>query len=267
MSEIVYLFLAGILGGFIAGFTGVGGGIIYIIVLPIAFQNKNIDYQILAAVIVANSIFGIFISSLFSVLTHLRLKTFYLRETLLISIPAAVTSSLFLLFYVNTDKYSYQAFNVFIILLMGLILIIYFVKWNQKNEIKVAKPINYKYSLSGMISGAVSALGGLGGAVTLIPLMQHWQKIDIKKAKSLSLSMILIMTSLMTTINLLEDKKMEGFQGLINFKVILPMLLGILLSSSLGVKIAHKSKGIFIEYTFIIFTVIVLINKIYILIH
>ena len=264
MLEIILLFLAGIVGGFIAGFMGVGGGIIYIVILPYVFKNENIDHEMLAAVIVANSIFGIFVSSLFSVLTHIRLKTIYISETILISIPALISSLLLLIFYVNTPNYSYQYFNLFIVVLMAMILMIYFFKFNKSDTNK--KPSTFKYFISGFISGVVSSLGGVGGAITLIPLLQHWQKIDIKKIKSLSLGMILIMTSGMTIINLLKDVSIQGYVGLINFKIIIPMIIGILISSSLGVQIAHRSKGKYIELTFIIFTTIVLINKLYILI-
>lgn len=266
MLEIILLFLAGIVGGFIAGFMGVGGGIIYIMVLPYVFENENIDQNLLAAAIVANSIFGIFVSSFFSVLTHVKLKTIYIKETLLISVPAVISSLTLLITYVNTPHYSYQYFNVFIIILMSLILMIYFIKFSQNQTIKNVKPLSIKYIVSGFISGGVSSLGGLGGAITLIPLLQHWQKTNIKKAKSMSLGMILIMTSAMTLINLFENVELPGYQGLINFRTMLPMVIGILIASPFGVQVAHKSRGRYIELTFIIFTVIVLIDKIYILI-
>jgi len=82
----------------------------------------------------------------------------------------------------------------------------------------------------------------------------------------MSLGMILIMTSAMTLINLFENVELPGYQGLINFRTMLPMVIGILIASPFGVQVAHKSRGRYIELTFIIFTIIVLIDKIYILI-
>ena len=76
--------LAGILGGFIAGFLGGGGGIIYILVLPAALSaSLGMEGSELATYTVANSIFGIAFTTFFGNLAHLKLKSFYLRKFIL----------------------------------------------------------------------------------------------------------------------------------------------------------------------------------------
>ncbi len=271
MQEIIFLFISGLIGGFLAGYTGVGGGIIYIVVLPFVFKEEVKEENTLAAIIVANSIFGIFVASLISVATHARLKTLYFKESALVSIPAFLTSLVILIFYVNTSNYSYTYFNLFIIILMTLVLLIYLLNSRKRNipveDTAVDETSQVKYIMSGAISGVVSSLGGVGGAITLIPLMQHWQKISVKMAKSLSLTMILLMTGGLSFYNLLiESNYNDNFTGLINLRLITPMLIGILLTSWYGVKRAHHSKSKKIEVTFIVFISIVLINKFYILV-
>ncbi len=266
MEETISLFLAGLLGGFLAGYTGVGGGIVYIMVLPYVFTKQGVEEHSLAAIIVANSIFGIFLASLLSVVTHARLKTLYVKESLLVSLPAVLVALVLLKFIVTSPIYSYFYFNLFIVALMSIVLLIYFLQRNGRKELTVnEKEKSIVYIVSGSISGIVSSLGGVGGAITLIPLMQHWQRISIKKAKSISLAMILLMTGSMSLYNFFYAKGPDGTFGLLEIQVIAPMLAGIFVTSWLGVKLAHRSNPKYIERIFLLFTMIVMINKLYLL--
>jgi uncharacterized membrane protein YfcA len=48
MEFYLLLFLAGLAGGMISGLLGVGGGLIYILILPIAFSYIGIPNQEIA---------------------------------------------------------------------------------------------------------------------------------------------------------------------------------------------------------------------------
>ena len=160
------LILAGVLGGFIAGFLGGGGGIIYILVLPPALHAAlGVDGSELATFTVANSIFGIVFTTFFGNFAHIKLKSFYLREVLMVGLPGALTSLLILQYFVNTPRYTAVAFNVIVVLLLLFALI----NGAQPRFLNETSQ-NSKYGLFqlfsvGGISGAISAMSGLGGGI------------------------------------------------------------------------------------------------------
>ena len=71
ITDYVLLFLLGSFGAFVAGFLGVGGGIIYIPILQHFLSKLNLPDDILVKAILANSLFVIIFSG--SVATYKQL--------------------------------------------------------------------------------------------------------------------------------------------------------------------------------------------------
>lgn len=259
----IYLFLAGIAGGFVAGFLGGGGGIVYVLVLPWALKAViDVDAGELATLTVANSLFSIVFTTFFGNLAHFRLKTFYKREVLLVGIPGAIASVLLMKFFVATEYYTPWFFNAIIVLLLLFAVIQSLMEKNQSQEDLPGEYNTIQLNTSGILAGSISAVSGLGGGVVLIPMMKIWFKMGIKKAKSISLGMIFITTLSLSVFSLSVPSKAYDYSiGLIIFPVVLPILLGVLVSSPAGVHIAHKISSRVINRIFLIFMTIVLIKK------
>ena len=122
----VWLFLAGIAGGFIAGLLGVGGGIIFLVVLPFALLEFGVVEADLVQYIVANSLFGVFFASLAGNIAHITIRSFHLKESLLVGIAGSIAAILVLNFIVIQPWYTRWIFNVVIILFLLYILITQF---------------------------------------------------------------------------------------------------------------------------------------------
>ncbi len=182
------LFLAGIIGGFLAGLIGIGGGVIYIFILEMAFVQMGILDAELAQFTIANSIFAVFFASSSANITFIKLKQFYWRQILLVAVGSIITSLLMLKFVVNTSWFSREKFNIIVILLLLYMLAKTFFDVKKNIQSKELENIHKPYlTISGIAGGMIASLSGLGGGGVMMPLFTSFLKIDIKKAKAISL--------------------------------------------------------------------------------
>jgi len=271
--EYVILVLSGIIGGMIAGLLGLGGGIFYILILPYIMEWVGIPAHDAPAYIVANSLIGIHVASGVSMLSQLKPLKKYWKESIRIGIPASIFSILTTEYIVHSEFYSRETFNVLVILLMIYILVQVQMKKNITNstkdkdeEIHVVKGV-----FSGSIAGITSALSGLGGGIIIIPLLQIRYKQSLTKAKLISLSIIFLSSLFISIQNLISqpDYIPKGFshQGYILPSIAFPIILGVLAGSPLGVKLSKKMNDRLLNQFFSLFVILVLLEKLFGLLH
>lgn len=265
MLDYIYLFLAGICGGFLAGLLGIGGGILYILILPLALMHIGVPSAELVQYVIANSIFGTLFASLSGNVALIRNKRFYRNEVLVVGLLATVSSLFVLNFIIYTTWYSRQVFNIVVILLLSFIVFNVIRHSNPKNKFIREVPFSKrKLGLAGLAGGVVAALSGLGGGTVIVPLLNSAMKMNIKKAKSISLGMISIASLFMTLFNMLEAP-VHNFPylrlGFIVFPVVVPLSFGVVIGSPFGVKMGRKIPSFIISYIFSIFVLVVIIGK------
>jgi len=127
---------------------------------------------------------------------------------------------------------------------------------------RVTKP---KLMLTGIFSGIIAGFTGLGGGTIIIPLLNLWQRVDIKKAKSISFGVIFAIALWLTIYNLFfggSIVEVSGSRGLIIFPLILPLAVGVLIGSPLGVITSEKMSSRAVTITFLIMVSMVMIQKI-----
>jgi uncharacterized protein len=268
--EFLYLFIAGLIGGFIAGLVGIGGGVVYVFIIPISLIYIGVPKSELVQYTIANSIFAIFFASASANYMLIRLNLFYRKEVLIISISAIISSLLTLNFIVNRSWYSLRLFNIVIV-----ILLLYMLFSTLRSAKKVfVFPLDslkkWKLGIVGMAGGSISALSGLGGGIVIIPILNSFMKIDIRKASSISSGVIMITALMMTVYNLFE-KPAHEFKaynmGYIIFPIALTLSLGVVLASPFGVRIGRKLSSSTISYIYACFLIIVIFKKIIELFH
>jgi len=263
--DFFLIFLAGLGGGFLAGLLGIGGGVIYILVLPLALRKVGVSEQEIAQYVIANSIFGTAAASLLASITLIKSKEFYRREVLLVGVSGIVFSYALLFFFVNTPYYSERVFNFAVIVFLLLILLTSFGK-SEKNIIfrQPVKNHNLWYLLTGGVSGTVAALSGLGGGTVVVPFLKSGLHMDIKRSKSISLGAILVTSSLISVYNMV-DQPIHPFSGssvgYLVIPVAVPLSLGVIVSSPFGVRVANKISSQIISYIFAAFLLLVIIRK------
>lgn len=261
---IFFLFLAGLSGGFIAGLAGIGGGVVYIFIIPIALGYFGVPAQEVPQFTIANSVFAILFASLAGNIVRIRNKEFLLREVLTVGIFGAVASVLVLEYIVNTRWYSLPVFNMVLLVLLIYLLIstLAGARRNYSFPPDKVKPISL--GAVGIAGGGISALSGMGGGVIIIPLLNIIFKVDIKKAGTISLGVISIMAFVMTVFNLFEEP-VSGYTGpnvgYILFPVVLGLLPGVLIGSPIGAQLARKMRSSIVSYIYAGFLLVVIVKK------
>jgi len=265
MIDLFWLILAGFGGGILAGILGIGGGIIYVLVLPYALSHAGIPQDQLAQFTIANSIFGILFASLVTSLLNIHHRDFHLKESLYVGLPGAAVSIVTLRWIVVKPWFTVTYFYVFLIFFLLIMLLSLFLKQNRDHE-KHRPESTIKLGLSGATGGALSALTGLGGGAVVVPLLTTQLDMGIKKARSISLVMILITSLSLTILNLLIHPGQPALPyqtGYIYFPAAIPLTAGVLIGSPLGSRLGRFFSEDTVKILFGILILIVIMEKLY----
>ncbi len=259
----LYLLIIGLLGGFIAGVAGIGTGFILIAVIPVALQHFGLPTYELVKFTIANTIFVTMCSSFMNNLTSILKGRFYRKESIWVSLSAMAVASLFLSFAVLKSNYSRDLYNIIIIVFLSYVIVRSLVQLRASSPIKESVS-KLKMIVTGAAAGTVAAFTGLGGGSVVMPLLNLWLKVDIKKAKAITFSVIFGVAIILTVINLLSEPATQihqWHQGYIIFTITLPLAAGVIISSPIGVLVSHHFKGKVVSYIFLSIIFLVIIRK------
>lgn len=265
MELYLLLFLMGLTGGFLAGLIGIGGGVMYVLVLPYLLNQMGFPSNEIVQLTIANSIFGTMFAAMAGNIALWKRGEFYWKEVLIIGSFGTLISLLVLYFFVNTGAYQKTEFNIIVIVLMVFII------WRTLNQVKVTridgeeKPSGLLgYGLIGSSAGAVAALSGLGGGTVIIPILNTGLNMTMQKAKSISLGVIFITSLSLTIMNMLSVTSFGALNkttGYIVWPLALILSLGVVIASPFGVSIARKLSSKTISYIFVVFVMVVIADK------
>ncbi|RXJ97385.1 hypothetical protein CRV00_00680 [Malaciobacter molluscorum] len=199
---MIELALLGVFTGFIAGFFGVGGGMLLVPLLIV------LGYQMKEAI--AISIMQMVFSSVFGSFLNIKKSIEVLRDGVFLGIGGIFGGSFSGIIISNFSNTSLQYFFIFIIILS--ILRIFFSPVEPIKEVK--KQNKFLLILIGFVIGLFAMSIGIGGSVMLTPILVGFMHYSIKKATSLGLFFV-IFSSISGFISLTLHGKMLLTQGLI----------------------------------------------------
>lgn len=244
--EILILFLTGLLGGFSAGLLGIGGGAIYVIIFSEYFERKGLELgsDLFVKMLIANSIFSILFAGLSGTIKQIKIKNFYPKEILLTALPASISALLITYLLSVSTWYSKEKFTLFFIILLLPLMIKTLITKEEKNEVGKENKNPLWFCLSGLVSGVVTSLTGLGGGYLIIPIFSGLLGFPVKKAMSISLGAMTIVSSVLSVFYFFSFQNVKtGLPlsfGAISLYLTLPVIAGVLIFASFGVSVAHK---------------------------
>lgn len=259
------LFLLGLATGFYSGLIGSGGNVIMIPALDYIFQEYGIEGIDSVKYLIAHSLFiTIFLG--FSVsLKHYRIDNFYPKEVLKIGIPGMLSAYWVSEIISNSTWYQKSYFEgVFLVMLLLLAIRMIFVKEKVKNTIESFNSLKHSFLFAflGLLTGCVTSLSGLGGGVVLIPFLTDIMRVTIKKASSVSIGVITLLAIAVSTSYLFAGTQtgvthqLPLQTGYVSILIAAPILGGIFIASSFGVRAAQKASP---QYLRIVFGVIIML--------
>lgn len=270
-ADLFLLLLSGCAGGFLAGLLGIGGGIIYVVIFSVYLERIGIPSRLMVSAIIANSMLAILFSSISGTIKHIRNKNFFPAEILGMGIPAALFSILGTRLIQAGTWYTKERFTILFIAILVYTALRLF---RQKEVAVPLKPEKRSLLLNiviGCLGGLLAALSGLGGGIIMIPLTTTLLHYNIKKATTISLGVIVVITLAHSAYSMITEAG-TGLQvpysvGLICLPVVLPVSLGSIVFSPLGVMAAFRASAKTLRISFAIVILCVIAKMVYSLIQ
>ncbi|HDZ12068.1 MAG TPA: sulfite exporter TauE/SafE family protein [Bacteroidetes bacterium] len=234
-ENILPLLLVGSLTGLLAGFFGVGGGIILGPFLLFFFQSHGMNVDIAVRVAFGTSLFCAVFNSIFSVYRHGRQGNVVWKV-----VPYIAGGSIFGAF-AGSSLAAYLPGIVLKYILAGVLLLLAFQVFagvgggsksqSLKMSLKITLPI-------GFVSGFFAAMAGIGGGVFFVPVIILFLNVPVKKTAGTS-SAIIIFTALAGVSGYIlhglpAENLPHGSLGYVYVLAAIPILAGSLVFSQFG---------------------------------
>ncbi len=261
---ILFLLLIGVVAGFFAGLIGIGGGLFYVLVYSLALSKLEIaSEEELVRMIITNSIFSTFFASLSASIKQYQSKNIFPRPVLLIGLVGLFSSIAFTALISEIPFYNRKVFAI-VFTLAVVPLLIKMAMPIQEGKNKLTDIPNYKYLLTGLLSGSGTALSGLGGAFIITPILNGLFAIDIKKVISISSGVIVLVAGGTSLYNLLftswESQIQYSYGGIV-LPMVVPVIIGVMISAPFGVKFSQRISPRIIKTLFLLFCIAVIIRN------
>lgn len=256
MSLLALLFvflIIGFLTGILIGMLGIGGGLVFVPALYYLLPTLEIPQNNIAYFTIGTSLFAGALATSNSAVLHIRNKNFSKKPAVMVSTGAIVTAFIAPFFVVKVKSEIIEIIFASVMFLIALRMIFE----NSKNEkYKLSRPLNDPFFLLvGVFTGVLSAFTGLGGGVVYVPSLIYLFLINAKIAVGTS-SIITAFTMISSAISYIVQGTGTNLQtssfGFVIPEAAVPLGIGAVLGSFLGVKIVMRSSTELVKKAFAI---------------
>ncbi|MCM8772462.1 MAG: sulfite exporter TauE/SafE family protein [Candidatus Omnitrophica bacterium] len=228
--EIFIGLLVGLFAGFICGLFGMGGGSLMVPAIY-HFFSDSFPFESRMKISIGTSLFVIIFSSISAIITYFKSKKIN-KNLLSVIIPSGILGSQVGAFLISKlDDRIVR--NIFVVIVTSLGLKMFTTPEDgNKNFENIENYNKFIGILIGFISGFVSALCGVGGAVLIIPLLYIFLKIPIHYAIGTSLVSILF--------NSISGTIAYFIRNLVNLKIGIILSIASIIGAQIGSKFGLK---------------------------
>lgn len=257
ISIFLILLLVGCVVGFLAGFFGVGGGVILVPVLISFFELQKFNPNIITQMAMGTSLFIVIFASISSAIKHKKNGNVYIRGVLYIGIASILGAAIGSVIAASLSGEILRKIFGFAVLLVAIRLLVEKSSAEQKENFR---PHRTKLIIIGTTVGILSSLTGIGGGVFAVPLMYYLANFPIKQAIGTS-SATVIITATSAVIgyifNGLHNNLLPEFTlGYVNYLHAIPLIIGTAGLARYGAMVANKISSLWLRKLFAIFLII-----------
>lgn len=241
--------LTGLFAGFMAGYLGIGGGIVLVPVMSFIFSRDPVTAPIAVQMAVATSLATMLFSSLSSVIAQQR-RGAILWSIVVRLLPGLLIGAL-LGTWIAASVSSASLGKVF-----GIFLLIIGVQMLRGSRKQADHPMPgvFVTAAVGAGIGSISSLFGVGGGSMTVPwLLRHGQKIQSSVATAAACGYPIAVAGTLGFILLGSDTPGTSTLGYVNLQALLGIAVFSVLGAPLGVAAIHKSNPVVAKRVFSVF--------------
>ena len=196
----VLLILCGLLGGFVAGLIGIGGGIIFAPVLLLYFRSTGVADELVTPLAIGTSLLCTVVTSVVSARRHYLKSAVDFRVAVVTGTASALAVLLTTAFVTTQPWYDQRLFGIaFSVVLVAVSLQMLLGKTAAEMDTDVthahAGSRIGTLAATGSAAGIVASAVGVGGGVVLVPTYNRFLRLPIHRSIGTSSATIIIIAS------------------------------------------------------------------------
>lgn len=241
-TSILLLLLAGGVAGFLAGFFGVGGGIILVPILLIFFKSVDVSSLVSTHLAFGTSLLIVIFASMTSAYQYAKNKQVVWRAVLFIGVASVVGAAIGSYIAGELRGPALQRIFATVVLVASVRLLSEGKRGKDEGE-----PNLFPLSLGGIgiVVGLVSSLAGVGGGVFAVPMTYYFMRFPLKKSLGTS-SATIVITGFASTIGyIVSGWGAIGLPahtlGYVDYYHAIPIIVGTLPAAKFGAMVANRT--------------------------
>lgn len=264
LQHILILLLAGGLSGFLAGFFGVGGGIILVPILLSYFQYIGVSSLVATHLAFGTSLFVIIFASSASASQYHRNGHIIWRAVLVIGCVSVLGAWAGSWVAGGLQGKTLQRIFAAVVIVAALRLLSEQRKPKGEPEPRLGIP---GLAGTGLVVGIVSSLAGVGGGVFSIPIMYTLLHFPLKRALGTS-SATIVITALAAAAGYVvrgwgNPILPSGTAGYVDILHAIPVIAGTIPMAMVGATVAGKTKSATLRKVFAGFLLLVAVKMLF----
>jgi hypothetical protein len=249
-ASLIFL-VSGFFSGILIGMLGIGGGLVFVPLLYFTLPLLGIPDSTLAYYTIGTSLFTGAMAVTNSSILHIRAKNFIKKPAIFISLGSLLTAFITPFFVVKVES---KTLEIIFASVLFVVLVSMLLETDKRKWLVLSNPLSEKFYLPlGMFVGIFSAFIGLGGGVIYLPALMNLFIIEARKAVGTS-SIIAAVTMLTATVSYLFQSANSvtptGALGFIVLAAAIPLGVGAIIGSFVGVKLTLRSSATAIKKVF-----------------
>ncbi len=258
LLHVILLLVGGCCAGFLAGFFGVGGGIVLVPMLLVYYQATNVTSLVSTHMAFATSLLIIVFASLSSAYQYRRNGHVVWKAVVWMGATSVAGGLIGAVLAGGMQGKSLRQIFAGVVIVSALRMLME----TRKPKIEEMPPLQVPSLLgTGFVVGLLSAFAGVGGGVLSVPVMNSLLKFPLKKALGTSSATIVITALAAGTGYVIRGWSNtlvpEGTLGYVDWLTALPLIAGSIPMAAVGAQVANKMKATRLKQIFALFLLVI----------